>query len=977
MGQRPSSNRYPDKAATIWEMSFSKLENESPEAFALLNFYSFLDAGAIPASLLPSQADNLPQPLREISSEPLSFHNAIIALQKYSLIGLRSPGCYFMHRPVQAAVRDRLGEDRSRWAKIAVETVNERFTYEKDNQNTWKSSEYAPHTLRVIHHAYRRCPEALIPLADLCAKVGLFYMDRARFDDAKANLEKAIVIAEELGHLAKNSNAIAEILLSEGKLDDALYHAKWALAVDEKTRGTIHPDVARDANTIAMVLIDKCDLEGARAYADRAEDIDENNDVDKKGRPRHPSSLARDKSTIAAVLKEQGKLDDAFNYARQALKIIEEFYTRDYPAVAPIAINIAEILHAKGNLKGALTYAERAFNIYHKAYGTEDHPNVATVYTHYAGIWHGEGNLEAALTKAQRAYEIDRKVFGALHPCVARDADIIAAILKDMGKVNLPEAKKYAEMARDIDEKIYGPYHQAVATRAINIAGILHAMGKPEALDNAKQALAIDEKIYGPLHHSVAKDKDSLAAILHGTGKPADALKIAEEALAIDEKVYGDEHPSIADIKINIAGILKDGTAYGRAFHHAREALKIDERIYEADHPKLARDANAAAWILKDAKHFKKAQEFAEKALRINKSRYGITHRRVAENENLLRWIQEDKIRWETEVFNNGIWVINKQRSFIQEDPFEVLTNGKSKGMTKTLAFAKRVPDTSRFPQVLVINSSGYLRLKAGADPLPPEPPLRFGQSLVLGPAISGTSTSFKDKTLFFHPQLQCVDIDTSLLNQDGTGKMQIKITSSQLNHRPVERALTNHILDLTWTLTLEESKDLTTTLRVEGTFEFIEDVIPDSQQTEDFESVRLLQISTMFIDNDKHDVDCLRLHTDRGPVTLSYNPGLANQLLPKDPRFLDQAAPIFDSIHEDHTGLPNENTPSYRIKIDSATEPMEGSIMVRAFFKATQDTNDDNLGVWVFKKMPQTIKKGTRGNINYTLTASTTVPMT
>jgi len=54
--------------------------------------------------------------------------------------------------------------------------------------------------------------------------------------------------------------------------------------------------------------------------------------------------------------------------------------------------------------------------------------------------------------------------------------------------------------------------------------------------------------------------------------------------------------------------------------------------------------------------------------------------------------------------------------------------------------------NTDRFPQVLVIYSSGYLRLKAGADP---RPSLPFGQCLVLDPAISGTSTSFPKRTFY------------------------------------------------------------------------------------------------------------------------------------------------------------------------------------------------------------------------------------
>src|SRR5688500_14089069 len=247
-------------------------------------------------------------------------------------------------------------------------------------------------------------------------------------------------------------------------------------------------------------------------------------------------------------------------------------------------------------------------------------------------------------------------------------------------------------------------------------------------------------------------------------------------------------------------------------------------------------------------------------------------------------------------MFNDGVWVIKKLRAFIPEDPFEVLINGKSMGMTKLLSFAKRVSNTSRFPQILVIYSSGYLRLKAGADP---SPPLPFGQSLVLGPAISGTSASCLKKTLFFHPQLERVDIDTSQLNQGGTGRMLIRVTSAPANS-VLKSGTTNQIMELTWLLTLEEPQDLATILHVAGTFKFTEDVIPDSMQTKTFESVRLLQISTMFIDNVRHDVDALRLHVESDIATLSYDSSLANLLLPVTPSSLNPTMPTFDSIHSD-----------------------------------------------------------------------------
>ena len=313
------------------------------------------------------------------------------------------------------------------------------------------------------------------------------------------------------------------------------------------------------------------------------------------------------------------------------------------------------------------------------------------------------------------------------------------------------------------------------------------------------------------------------------------------------------------------------------------------------------------------------------------------------------------------------MWAIQKLRVPIPEDPFKVLIDGKSMGTTKLLAFARHVPNTDRFPQVLVLYSSGYLRLKAGADPTPPLP---FGQSLVLGPAISGISTSSPNTTLFFHPQLQRVAIDTSQINQDGRNSLLIRITGSNSKLSP-DSTKTNRIMNLAWTLTLDEPSDQASILNVAGTFEFMEDVIPDPVQTAKAESVRLLQISTMFIDSFRHDVDAFRFRNANGIVTIYYDPALANSLLPVNPPSLDPETLRFDSLHTDDVGHPNGNTPSYSITINSTTGPMSGPLTVRAFFNSSQNLNHDNLGLWAFQQPPEHIEKGTTGSINYTVIAS------
>jgi DNA/RNA endonuclease G (NUC1) len=319
-------------------------------------------------------------------------------------------------------------------------------------------------------------------------------------------------------------------------------------------------------------------------------------------------------------------------------------------------------------------------------------------------------------------------------------------------------------------------------------------------------------------------------------------------------------------------------------------------------------------------------------------------------------------------VFNNGEWIIQGLDSSILEAPYEVRINGNLACSTKLLAFANRVSDTSRFPQVFDIYSSGYIRMKAGADP---SPPLPFGQSLVLGPAIVGTSTSFPAETFFLNPQLQRVDIDSSQLHPDGTGTLLISVTANDSGLAP-NNISTNQIMNQTWGITLHEPTNEETRIDVAGTFTFTETAVPDATRTGEFQSFKLLQISSMFIDSARHDVDAFRFRSATGPVTLSYDAGFVNTLLPPTPSALDPSTGILDSLHTDDVGQPNGNTPSYRILLGTTTGPMSGPITPRAFITPSQDVNKDNLGLWLHQQPGNVIPQGTSGSINYTVVATT-----
>lgn len=309
------------------------------------------------------------------------------------------------------------------------------------------------------------------------------------------------------------------------------------------------------------------------------------------------------------------------------------------------------------------------------------------------------------------------------------------------------------------------------------------------------------------------------------------------------------------------------------------------------------------------------------------------------------------------------LWTVTRLHASIPEAPFQLYLNGARAGATKLVALGSRVGNTQRFPQAMVIAASGYLRLKPGADPARPLP---FGQSLVLGPAIFGTSSSSPGQPrLFFNPQLQRVDI-----TQARDGSLRIRIIASD-RHLAPSQTYSNQLADLSWDLVLHRPTRRETRLDVHGTFRFTERVTPDPTRTAEFQSYRLAQISSMYIDPQRHDVDALRYRSQHGPVGIALTPGLANTLLPATPSPFASNRPTLDVVQNDKTALPNGNTPSYRISFKAVRGPSSGPLTPRAFFNGSQDLNDDNLGVWVYQRPPTVITSGTRGAIAYTVIAT------
>jgi tetratricopeptide (TPR) repeat protein len=524
-----------DTIATLWDISLERISGECPAAVQLLDVCAYLAPEPIPLDLFTTHPDQLPEPLSSATADQLAFSDTIAILIDYTL-AKRTPAGLQLHRLVQATIRAR-------------------------------------HDLTSPPHPQPRQQDTLIhdhPAGQLGVALGLLHTDLPEqvIGTPQAWPRWAVLLPHVLattGHLDSAGKQPGPETMADGswlldragaylwvhaRLTDAKAVLERILVIDEAAYGPDHPDVAADLNNLAAILRDLGQPEAARPLQERALAI-----AEAAYGPDHPEVATR-LSVLALILQDLGQPEAARPLLERALAIDEAAYGPDHPDVGIRLNNLAGVLQDLGQPEAARPLLERALAIDEAAYGP-DHPDVAAGLNNLAVILRGLGQPEAARPLQERALAITEAAYGPDHPEVATRLSVLALILQDLGQ---PEAARpLQERALAITEAAYGPDHPGVGIRLNNLAVVLQHLGQPEAARPLlERALAIAEAAYGPGHPDIATDLHNLAVILRDLGQPEAARPLLERALAIAEAAYGHDHPTVATCLDNLAAILQD-----------------------------------------------------------------------------------------------------------------------------------------------------------------------------------------------------------------------------------------------------------------------------------------------------------------------------------------------------------------------------------------------------------------------------------
>ena len=314
----PKGNRqYPFSVATTWSMSFNIVRETDAQAAKLFQLLSFLNPDGILIDFLVSSVNVLGNGLRQVVSNPIRLAEALIGLEKFSLIKWdRLAKSILIHRLVQSVIRDEMSEeDRSLLCITVVDICNESFPREWNNDT------------RALCRIY--FGQVLMPLlsiksaqtmksADTMTRVGDFLLKDGKYNDSAKLLRVVVEIRAALRgaddpYTLTSMHNLAETYRQQGKMTEAAKMHEEVLAKRRTILGDDHPDTLTSMHNLALTYGDQGKMtEAAKMHEE----------VLAKRRvilgDDHPSTLTS-MHNLALTYGQQGKMTEAAKMHEEVL----------------------------------------------------------------------------------------------------------------------------------------------------------------------------------------------------------------------------------------------------------------------------------------------------------------------------------------------------------------------------------------------------------------------------------------------------------------------------------------------------------------------------------------------------------------------------------------------------------------------------------------------------------------------------------
>lgn len=589
---------YPTPVGATWNVSITRLREQSPAAVRLLQLCAFFAPEPISLTLFYNeQMTRALAPYDDELTDSFMLGKVIQAVSRYALAKTDAASNSFqVHRLVQAVVRSGMTEVERQDAMHDVHRilVSARPSLgDTDDPGNWPAFEKIwPHLTpsRAQDCDERETRELLI--------------DRVRYLWKRVDLDRAMTLARTLDatwtarYAAEANNAerrflrrqmlslnfqLANVLRSQGAYSEALELDRATLAGQKEllgdhnaftlmTAGSLGADL-RNLGRFQEALI--LDIDTYNQFRDLfgddnprtlsvannlaidhrlvgnsqlARDLDQET-FDRRAAvlgPRHPYTLSS-KSNLARDLREMGDYKGSVELLREVTEVLDEILQPDAPENLRNAKSLAVSLRRAGEVREARRLTEQTYERYVDRYGP-DNADALACRLNLAADHSAAGDKETARDIAAAAYDGYRRLHGDQHPFTAVCQNNLAIYLRGSGDI--------AGAIRHNEEAVAGlahslaPDHPYTLNATINLANAYaddHQLGRAEEL--GRSAYAGLHNRYGPGHPDAVVCWLNLAITLRTSGRQEEAEALRRQSISALIELFGDDHPTIVSAR--------------------------------------------------------------------------------------------------------------------------------------------------------------------------------------------------------------------------------------------------------------------------------------------------------------------------------------------------------------------------------------------------------------------------------------------
>jgi tetratricopeptide (TPR) repeat protein len=466
----PRNTEYPRSIFATFKTAIAQAETEFAGASATLCFAAAFAPDGIPdelfrqpiecytAVLRPMVSNGAALDFSSVVADEVRLDEALGVLDRLSLL-VYSEGSltYSMHRLVQLAAQDLVGDAGQTWRECAVAVANAAFP--DPEVATWQQcSRLLPHVRASLDAL--SSDTTFLPAARLANQCAVYLRQRSDYVVAQSLHERALAILETALGPSETEVTTSRLDLGRVYCEQELYTEAETLlvhtrAILEEVLGCDHIDVVRVLNGLAIVYTSQRRYqEAAKLYARVIAALE-------KTHGPEDAHLSAPLSNLAGVYFEQAAYEEAESLLRRALAIDEK--TRGtHPIVALHLFNLATMCSYQERYIEAERLHGRALSIRQNS-GGPNHPDVAASLNALAEIYQKEGRYKKAESQAKHALRISEEL-GSEHPSVALSLSNLASAYRAQGRDEEAEALFIRALA--IRETVLGQNHpQTIAVR--------------------------------------------------------------------------------------------------------------------------------------------------------------------------------------------------------------------------------------------------------------------------------------------------------------------------------------------------------------------------------------------------------------------------------------------------------------------------------------------------------------------------------